>query len=94
MLHEGSVNAKVYLEFLKRLLFGATRPVFVIVDGHPIYKAVMIKKYLEESNVVFKLFYLPPYSGYFKEVLSKRLTTKSLEVYANQSLARVLGEML
>ena len=43
MLHEGSVNAKVFLDFLKRLMIGATRPVFVILDGHPIHKAAMIK---------------------------------------------------
>lgn len=57
-----SVNAKVFLEFLKRLMVGASRPVFVIVDGHPIHKAVMIKKYIEQSNGMLKLFYLPPYS--------------------------------
>lgn len=62
MLHEGSVNAKVFLEFLKRLMVGATRPIFVILDGHPIHKAVMIKKYVVQSNGMLKLFYLPPYS--------------------------------
>lgn len=62
MLHEGSVNAKVFLEFLKRLMVGVTRPIFVILDGHPIHKAVMIKKYVEQFNGMLKLFYLPPYS--------------------------------
>ena len=62
MLHEGSVNAKVFLDFLKRLMIGATRPVFVILDGHPIHKAAMIKTYVEQSKGMLKLFYLPPYS--------------------------------
>lgn len=62
MRHEDNVNAKVFLEFLERLMIGATRPLFVILDGHPIHKAVMIKKYVEQSNGMLKLFYLPPYS--------------------------------
>ena len=45
MLHDGSVNAEVFREFLKRLMVGATTPVFLIVDGHPIHKAKLIKKF-------------------------------------------------
>ena len=33
MLHEGSVDAKVFIEFLKRLMVNADKPVFLIVDG-------------------------------------------------------------
>jgi transposase len=43
-------------------MIGATRPVFVILDGHPIHKAAMIKTYVEQSKGMLKLFYLPPYS--------------------------------
>ncbi len=35
---------------------------FVILDGHPIHKAAMIKQYVEQSKGMPKLFYLPPYS--------------------------------
>lgn len=62
MLHEGSVGAKVFLEFLKRLMIGAQKPVFVIVDGHPIHKAKLIKTYVDSLGGTLKLFYLPPYS--------------------------------
>lgn len=62
MLHEGSVGATVFLEFLKRLMIGADKPVFLIVDGHPIHKAKLIKTYVESLDGKLKLFYLPPYS--------------------------------
>jgi transposase len=62
MLHDGSVNTKVFREFLKRLMAGATTPVFFIGDGHPIYKAKLIKKLVEAQDRKLKLFYLPPYS--------------------------------
>jgi transposase len=47
MLHEGSVDAKVFIEFLKRLMINANKPVFLIVDGHPIHKAKIVKSYVE-----------------------------------------------
>jgi transposase len=62
MLHEGSVDAKVFIEFLKRLMINANKPVFLIVDGHPIHKAKIVKSYVEGLDGKLKLFYLPPYS--------------------------------
>jgi len=62
MIHQGSVTAKVFREFLKRLMVGATKPVFLIVDGHPIHKAKLVKKYVESLDGMLKLFFLPPYS--------------------------------
>lgn len=62
MLHDGSVNAEVFQEFLKRLLIGADAPVFLVVDGHPIHKAKLIKDFVAAQDGMLKLFYLPPYS--------------------------------
>ena len=62
MLHDGSVNADVFREFLKRLLIGKTAPVFLIVDAHPIHKAKLIKEFVVAQDGKLKLFYLSPYS--------------------------------
>jgi len=62
MLHDGSVNADVFREFLKRLLIGKTAPVFLIADGHPIHKAKLIKEFVVAQDGKLKLFYLSPYS--------------------------------
>lgn len=62
MLHDGSVTAGVFREFLKRLLIGAEKPVFLVVDGHPIHKAKLVKDFVDAQNGRLKLFYLPPYS--------------------------------
>lgn len=58
----GRVNAEVFIEFLKRLLHGRRRPVFLIVDGHPSHKAAMVKRYVETVKERLRLFRLPPYS--------------------------------
>jgi len=62
MLHDGTVTASVFIEFLKRLLVGATGPVFLIVDGHPTHKAKMVKTFVEGTQGKLRLFFLPPYA--------------------------------
>ncbi|WP_234485026.1 IS630 family transposase [Noviherbaspirillum pedocola] len=62
MVHEGTVTAPVFKDFLSRLMIGATRPVFVIVDGHPIHKSRLVQDYVDGLNGQLRLFYLPPYA--------------------------------
>ena len=62
MLQDGSVSAEVFREFLKRLMMGAKQPVFLVVDGHPIHKAKLVKDFVAAQNGKLKLFILPPYS--------------------------------
>lgn len=62
MVVEGSVGAKVFIEFMKRLIYGSKRIIFLIVDGHPSHKAIIVKEYLESVKNKIRLFFLPPYS--------------------------------
>jgi transposase len=62
MLHEGSVDGSVFKQFLSRLLVGTDKPVFVIVDGHPIHKSKLIRDFIAKQNGKLELFILPPYS--------------------------------
>jgi transposase len=62
MVVKGSVTASVFIKFLKRLLQGMDRMVFVIVDGHPTHRAKLVKEFLESESHRLKLFSLPPYS--------------------------------
>ena len=58
----GGVNAEVFIEFLKRLITGAKRAVFLIVDRGPAHIAKKTKAFVESLNGKLRLFYLPPYS--------------------------------
>jgi len=62
MVTDGRVGAKVFIDFLRRLIYNAERPIFLIVDGHPAHKAKIVKKFLQEHEEKLRLFYLPPYS--------------------------------
>jgi transposase len=59
---KGGVNADVFIEFLKRLITGAKRKIFLIVDRGPAHIAKKTKAFVESLNGRLRLFYLPPYS--------------------------------
>lgn len=62
MTVEGRVTATVFRDFLKRLITGMDRKIFLIVDGHPTHKAKLVKKFVAENSDKIELFFLPPYS--------------------------------
>jgi hypothetical protein len=59
---KGGVNAAVFIEFLKRLITGATRAIFLIVDRGSARIAKKTKAFVGSLNGRLRLFYLPPYS--------------------------------
>lgn len=62
MCYSGSFTAGTFLEFIKRLLKGATKPVYLIVDGHPTHKAASVRRFADGSKGMLRLFHLPAYS--------------------------------
>ena len=62
MVVRGGVGAQVFVEFLKRLMQGRRRAVFLIVDGHPAHRAKIARSYVDSLGGQLKLFFLPPYS--------------------------------
>jgi transposase len=62
MTVEGRVNGTVFREFLKRLIIGMDRKIFLIVDGHPTHKAKLVKTFVEAHADKIELFFLPAYS--------------------------------
>lgn len=62
MVTEKTVNASVFVVFLQRLLVGATNPIFLILDNHPIHKSAVVQEFVAKNKDKLKLFFLPPYS--------------------------------
>ena len=59
---KGGVGAVVFIEFLKRLLVGATKPIFLIVDNGSAFRAKITKAFVKSLGGKLKLLFLPPYS--------------------------------
>jgi transposase len=62
MIVEGRLTADKFIEFLKRLIYNAIRPIFLIVDGHPVHRSVKVRNYVHSLQGKLRLFFLPPYS--------------------------------
>ena len=59
---KGGVNSDVFIEFLKRLLAGVKRPIYLIVDRGPAHISKKTREFVKTLGDNFKLFYLPPYA--------------------------------
>lgn len=62
MVVQGKLRAGGFIEFLRRLVHGAERPIFLIVDGHPVHRAAAVKTFVASLEGKLRLFFLPPYS--------------------------------
>jgi transposase len=62
MVHEGTVNAGVFIDFCKRLLRDADGPVYLVVDGHPAHRAKTTTTFVASTDGRLTLFFLPGYS--------------------------------
>lgn len=59
---DGRVNAGIFLNFLKQLIKGSQKKMILIVDGHPMHKAILVKEWVEKNKEKIELKFLPPYS--------------------------------
>ncbi len=62
MVTKKSGTASVFITFLKRLLVGADKPIFLILANHPMHKSKLVQEFVEKHKDKLKLFFLPPYS--------------------------------
>ncbi len=62
MITDGTVNAERFIEFLERLLRGAPRKVFLILDNLRVHHSHAVKDWVEEHKAAIGLFFLPSYS--------------------------------
>lgn len=60
--YTGSFTAETFIDFLARLRDTETRPVFVVVDGHPVHRAKKVTAWVAAQNGRVRLFRLPAYS--------------------------------
>ncbi len=59
---EGKLNAEKFIEFCDKLLHDTDRPVFLVVDGHPVHRSRAVKDYVASTEGRLRLFQLPSYS--------------------------------
>jgi len=61
-IFDGALNAKILIDFLRRLIKGASKKVFLILDNLRVHHAKPVKAWLAENTDAIEVFYLPSYS--------------------------------
>ena len=62
MIFKGGLKADTFIKFLARLIKGAKRKIFLIVDNLRVHKAKVVTSWVAERSSEIQLFFLPPYS--------------------------------
>ena len=62
MVYDGALNTKVFLKFLRRLVQGAKKKIFLIVDNLRVHHAKLVTAWVEANKDKIELFFLPPYA--------------------------------
>jgi transposase len=62
MIYDGKMNAVVFILFLTRLIAGASKKVFLIVDNLSVHDAKAVEEWLADKKDKIEVFYLPKYS--------------------------------
>jgi transposase len=62
MVYDGALNTKVFLKFLRRLIQGVTRKIFLIVDNLRVHHAKAVMAWVKANKGKIELFFLPPYA--------------------------------
>lgn len=61
-VYTGKFNAEKCIECLKDFMKYKRRPVYIIMDGHPVHKSKKLKEYVESLDGKLLIFFLPPYA--------------------------------
>jgi transposase len=62
MIYPGKMNAALFIVFLTRLIAGASRKVFLIVDNLSVHEAQAVEEWLASRKHQIEVFYLPKYA--------------------------------
>lgn len=62
MVFDGKFNARVFLEFLRRLVKQVRRRIFLVVDSHPAHKSKKVRDWVTKCEGKIQMFFLPGYS--------------------------------
>ncbi len=62
MIYDGKMNSQTLLQFMKRLIKGASQKIFLILDNLKVHHSRIVKAWLADHEAEIEVFYLPSYS--------------------------------
>lgn len=61
-VQQAGIKKEEFLEFCKKLIAEAGRPVYLIVDNSQVHRSKILKEFIQQSDGMLTVFFLPPYS--------------------------------
>ena len=62
MIYSETMNADMFIKFLKQLIKGRDRKIYLILDNLSVHHSKIVKKWVLENKESIELFFLPAYS--------------------------------
>lgn len=80
MVFHGKFDARLFVEFMQRLLKQVAAKVYLIVDGHPVHRSVMAREFVRDNAKRLRLIRLPGYCPELNpdELLNQDVKTNAL----------------
>jgi transposase len=55
-------NSEIFIKFLSRMIERSAQKIYLIVDGHPAHKTIVVREWIELHKEKIELYFLPGYS--------------------------------
>ena len=80
MVFHGKFDARLFIHFMQRLLKQTAGKVYLIVDGHPVHRAVIVREFVAANAARLRLIRLPGYCPELNpdELLNQDVKTNAL----------------
>lgn len=80
MVFHGKFDARLFVSFMQRLIKQATTKIYLIVDGHPVHRSKIAKRFVEDNAAKIRLIRLPGYCPELNpdELLNQDVKTNAL----------------
>ena len=62
MLYEDTLDSKMFIEFLRRLVKYSTKKIFLILDNLRVHHSKIVQSWVKKHKKKIVLFFLPPYA--------------------------------
>jgi len=62
MIYKGALVTDTFIEFLRRLISGSERKIYLILDNLKVHHAIRVQKWVKKRPDKIELFFLPPYT--------------------------------
>jgi transposase len=99
MFYRESMNARLLIKFLDRLIREARRKIFLVLDNLKAHHAAVVREWLETRKKKIELFFLPPYAPeynpdeYLNGELKRSLAKKGYSVTAAELESKARNTM-